>query len=501
MSSQPVVSALEEGSIADTAERALQLLLCCRDITSEEPQKLALTQLARFNLWASNIGVFASRHASLDYRLRTALSVRAAIEGNLEIVCKHLLTSKLPQSLTGKIINWYFHLVLKASSESSEEEFDTLFDSPRSQVISFAKKLLLQSMPNDHMRIKAFELVESRITVLHRLSLAIRRASNRDNLTKIPKLLNFDTDYVIIREYKGDGVSPENFIPSVCFDIGADFREFVRKALTHRWFRYRTSDEEDLNKEQNSYRKALLDRCILAVSTRRRQLEYFSAHQNRLERNERKGVLFKPLGGKSAGHDELQPALQPSEKDPSPELPKDLDLNQPRKVSYEPSNYTHDDTVVSEFIMTNFKAPPLSSAPSSSASTTANGGFGGGGPFDVPPPPKLDGNEKEKACPYCYLVLPARTFSTQKRAKRWSGIFLKTCNHMSVYSQTASLPGRRTHLSRRGSHISTSLITTVGSAPCTQKMTTAMPKIKNPSHSTPLWSSRVISRFSIRIVT
>ncbi|KAF4539972.1 Tetratricopeptide-like helical protein [Lasiodiplodia theobromae] len=27
-------------------------------------------QLARFNIWASNIGVFASGHASLDYRLR-----------------------------------------------------------------------------------------------------------------------------------------------------------------------------------------------------------------------------------------------------------------------------------------------------------------------------------------------------------------------------------------------------------------------------------------------
>lgn len=93
-SSQPVGPTLGEGLIADTAERARQLLLCCREITDEEPRKLALTQLSRFNLWASNIGVFAARHASLDYRLRTAPSVRVAVEGNLDMVCKRLLTSK-----------------------------------------------------------------------------------------------------------------------------------------------------------------------------------------------------------------------------------------------------------------------------------------------------------------------------------------------------------------------------------------------------------------------
>lgn len=107
MSSQPVVSTFEEGSIADTAARARQLFLCCREITTEKLQKLALAQLARFNLWASNIGVFASHHASLDYRLRTALSVRAAVEGNLEIVCKHLLKSTLAQCSTGTLTNMY----------------------------------------------------------------------------------------------------------------------------------------------------------------------------------------------------------------------------------------------------------------------------------------------------------------------------------------------------------------------------------------------------------
>jgi hypothetical protein len=92
--SQPVGAIQDDGSIADTAERARQLLLCCRDIPDEAPKKLALTQLARFNLWSSNIGVFAARHASLDYRLRTAPTVRIAVNGNLETLCRHLLFSK-----------------------------------------------------------------------------------------------------------------------------------------------------------------------------------------------------------------------------------------------------------------------------------------------------------------------------------------------------------------------------------------------------------------------
>ncbi|KAK3896818.1 hypothetical protein C8A05DRAFT_39630, partial [Staphylotrichum tortipilum] len=104
---------------------------------------------------------------------------------------------------------------------------------------------------------------------------------------------------------------------------------------------------------------------------------------------------------------------------------------------YEPSNATHEETVVSEFVVANFKPPPASSAPSSSASTTVDGDFGGGGPFDVPQPPRLDGNEKEKACPYCYLVLPAKTFSTQKRAKRWERHLLEDLQ-----------PAWQTHLSQ-----------------------------------------------------
>lgn len=86
--------ASNDGSIADMAERARQLLVCCQEIRDEGSRNISSAQLARFNLWASNIGVFAGRHASLDYRLRTSPTVRVTVEGNLEIICRHLLSSE-----------------------------------------------------------------------------------------------------------------------------------------------------------------------------------------------------------------------------------------------------------------------------------------------------------------------------------------------------------------------------------------------------------------------
>jgi hypothetical protein len=87
-------SALNDTSslISDTAERSRELLQCCQENFAEEPRRIAGAQLSRFNLWTSNIGVFSYRQASLDYRLRTAPTAKAAIDGNLEILCIQLLS-------------------------------------------------------------------------------------------------------------------------------------------------------------------------------------------------------------------------------------------------------------------------------------------------------------------------------------------------------------------------------------------------------------------------
>jgi hypothetical protein len=75
-------------AIAIAARKALELLRCC---VAEDDDDAAQSQLSRFNLWCSNIGVFATHHASLDYRLRTANAARTAVQGNLEDLCEQLL--------------------------------------------------------------------------------------------------------------------------------------------------------------------------------------------------------------------------------------------------------------------------------------------------------------------------------------------------------------------------------------------------------------------------
>jgi hypothetical protein len=95
--SLPASSALNDtpSSISDAAERSRLLLLCCQENFAEEPKRIAGAQLGRFNLWTSNIGVFSSCQASLDYRLRTAPTAKAAVDGNLEILCTQLLSGEI----------------------------------------------------------------------------------------------------------------------------------------------------------------------------------------------------------------------------------------------------------------------------------------------------------------------------------------------------------------------------------------------------------------------
>jgi len=57
-----------------------------QDITPDEATLLPLLedQYGRFNIWARNVGVFASGHASLDYRLREDPQPRVLVGGLLE---------------------------------------------------------------------------------------------------------------------------------------------------------------------------------------------------------------------------------------------------------------------------------------------------------------------------------------------------------------------------------------------------------------------------------
>lgn len=47
-------------------------------------------QYGRFNIWATNIGVFAAQHASMDYRLREAAEIKDLVVRLLETLLGHI---------------------------------------------------------------------------------------------------------------------------------------------------------------------------------------------------------------------------------------------------------------------------------------------------------------------------------------------------------------------------------------------------------------------------
>lgn len=81
----------------------------------------------------------------------------------------------------------------------------------------------------------------------------------------------------------------------------------------------------------------------------------------------------------------------------------------------DPNDQMPSETAPSEFVAERYESR-VRSEDTSSVASSSGGGLRSGGVFEVPPPPKLGSEEKEKQCPYCQLVLPARTFNE----KRWA---------------------------------------------------------------------------------
>ncbi|KAI9643120.1 hypothetical protein NHQ30_008855 [Ciborinia camelliae] len=381
--------------IKDYVQRAQQLFYCCEEISDQDIQKRASEEFLKFNLWASNLGVFAARHASLEYRLRTAPKVRMDIDWNLAIVCSRLLTT------------------LKGTTDLSEEELCQFVHGSQFDSRKFGLVLLQNSISDDEPRIRELGLVADAISTLHKLSLAIRKASNPSFLAKVP-LLGFDKGFTLIGRLEMDEQSETNIkitkktsIQPAQFEITSAFENFIREVLVRRWFRRDEGSEEELDSRQRKYRQVLLDRCVEMVTTRRRQLTYFQTQGQLALKNVGKitSTTSEPSYPNAA-------ITQPGGNRLPPIAPKSAGEHH---SLYECSNTSSSSTADSS--SSNSSELDLETI-SSEASTIAEDGFRNGGPFEVPPRPKLEANEKEKPCPYCYFVLPADTFTEQNRWER-----------------------------------------------------------------------------------
>ncbi|KAI0097549.1 hypothetical protein GGR51DRAFT_540685 [Nemania sp. FL0031] len=407
---------MASSTIADTAMRASQLLLCCQKNFVDELNRVATTQTDRFNLWAANIGVFSSRQASLDYRLRTASTAKAAVDGNLEILCVYLLSA------------------LAGVEEPPDDDLDAFAEVPITEIDSFGLKLMNRSSSGDSdVRIQALISVESVIDTLHQLSLAIRKASNRNNLTKLPNLYSIDPPFKLIGQLNKSGtIFGEIEVPSAHFDATLAFEDFVRRVLRLRWL---TPDiGKDLQPDQEMYRQTMLERRVKSISARRRQLAYFQDHQTRLANRAATNSIHTMSQYIRTAVDSPAALLSLS-----PSHLQDTQTQQP--ASQRRSHEVPSETIGSESLSNTFRLTPSTSAPSS-ATSSAGRRLATKTPFEIPPAPELKPQEKEKMCPYCCLVYPANIFSTNKRSSAWKKHLLDDLQPYVCLFRNCSQPGK-----------------------------------------------------------
>jgi hypothetical protein len=82
----------QEATIASHAAACVQVFNKClaHDVLIRYEDEWTEDQLARFNIWAANLGVFARGHASADHRLRYGDEVRNLMLQLLEALCNNL---------------------------------------------------------------------------------------------------------------------------------------------------------------------------------------------------------------------------------------------------------------------------------------------------------------------------------------------------------------------------------------------------------------------------
>jgi hypothetical protein len=86
------VPIMENASTATIAGRAWACAIRFNALVSQASRTTSAfeDQLARFNIWAANIGVFAEAHASLDYRVRNSPKVKAMVIQLLQALTRKL---------------------------------------------------------------------------------------------------------------------------------------------------------------------------------------------------------------------------------------------------------------------------------------------------------------------------------------------------------------------------------------------------------------------------
>ncbi|KAG4438865.1 hypothetical protein IFR05_005654 [Cadophora sp. M221] len=314
--------------------------------------------MARFNIWASNLGALARGHASADYRLRDGDEVRNLILQLLKAICRNLT----------------FTLSHEAAEDGPRDMHDggpSSSDEDHSPTLSTASFTFSSESSSDDRYVSSLPApivearreVEDAISRLNRLSTSIRKSGVHYRDLKAISFVDMDEDGSNLTEYYA-GLSL--LVMNHKFPSAEDnFRKYVADSLARR-------------RNQHAYRRR-----------HQRKLAVRYANENPTPSDFH--TKPRPVSSETASN------LERSARD-----------TQPQEMRPVLSN-----TSASLFDPKTFNTSPRSTT-SKAPSTVILGTPSQVATLNFPPEPKLAGQDYFQ-CRYCFLPCPAK----EARGKAW----------------------------------------------------------------------------------
>jgi len=318
-------------------------------------------EFARFQLWTSNIGVFAKLHSSLDFRLREFSDIKepflrqlATIESRL-YQCMFLILCRAP-SLFFNADDTSVNLVNEDAHQTRlEDSIDEEADEPDSSSSNSRTSSIFQ----DWDKAQLLQSIRQSIDWLHRLSNLVRKASFANQHKRADKFKLEDAD-------KNDLV----------------------EMLTNYYAKV-------IKREFNGLPDTLVQRLAVSMVTRRRRIMYRRSQQQhwKLQQVEYMAKRLKPTP---------QPG-PPTILEPTPE--QKVDLHSERATTPVETRTVAQSRLTATTLDANIRRKFSTPSGISKGSTT---------PLDqkskvlVPPPPMAAKSGETFICDYCCLILESQ---------------------------------------------------------------------------------------------
>jgi len=373
---------MENSSNATIAGRAWACAIRFNAVVSQAAQNTSAfeDQLARFNIWAANIGVFAEAHASLDYRVRNSRKVKAMMLQLLKALQRKLQFGgylfEVPLNVFPILTDIALETVERYKEMNWDESPDLTFDetlsessksetSRTSDVSSNASSTFPGPKISSTPLTRSAKDVEAAINRLHRLAMMIRQSSTHNRNLTATKLAILDEN--------GQ-------------DISTQFENYALRLVQTRF------------PEANPI---LHKRLAALILQRRKVFSYQQRHQQKLA-----GIAPPTARHSTVQPPRAYPGMQFSQFSQSggPTTPKTL--LQGLAISKALSTTTASALTVTSILSR--PAPSIASSSTSSSSPDATR-------IPFPAAPKALPHAKEFQCPYCGLLLGIK----ERKPKRW----------------------------------------------------------------------------------